>query len=131
MSPLTQYEIQEWFQHEREQERMDLHHHVFRLTLGGQLTRAPIPSDTQRALDMGTGTGIWAIDFADEYSSAMVIGNDLSPIQPAWVPTNCKFIIDDIESDWVYRPDEPFDYIHGSSVVDSFQKSLPVRFRLI
>jgi SAM-dependent methyltransferase len=70
---------------------------------------------------MGTGTGIWAIDFADEYSSAMVIGNDLSPIQPAWVPTNCKFIIDDIESDWVYRPDEPFDYIHGRGLGGSIR----------
>lgn len=33
-------------------------------------------------LDLGTGTGIWAIDFADEYPSANVIGTDLSPIQP-------------------------------------------------
>lgn len=68
---------------EREQERMDLHHHEFRLTLSGRLTRAPIPPDTQRVLDMGTGTGIWAIGFADENPSAVVFGNDLSPIQPA------------------------------------------------
>lgn len=106
---------------EREQERMDLHHHVFRLTLGGRLTRAPIPSEMQRVLDLGTGTGIWAIDFADEYPSAVVIGNDLSPIQPAWVPANCKFIVDDIESDWVYPPGEKFDYIHGRGLGGSIR----------
>lgn len=106
---------------EREQNRMDLHHHIFRLSLGGQLTRAPIPQDVQRVLDLGTGTGIWAIDFADEYPNAIVIGNDLSPIQPAWVPANCKFIVDDAESDWIYRPEEAFDYIHGRSLGGSIR----------
>ncbi len=50
---------------------------------------------------------------ADEHPNATVIGNDLSPIQPVWVPANCKFIVDDIESDWLYKPNEAFDYIHG------------------
>jgi methylase of polypeptide subunit release factors len=31
--------------------------------------------------DVGTGTGIWAIDFADQYNNAEVTGTDLSPIQ--------------------------------------------------
>jgi hypothetical protein len=48
---------------EKEQDRLDLIHHVFRLVLGGDLLRAPIPPTVQRVLDMGTGTGIWAIDF--------------------------------------------------------------------
>jgi methylase of polypeptide subunit release factors len=33
-------------------------------------------------LDFATGTGMWAIDFADKYPAASVIGTDLSPIQP-------------------------------------------------
>jgi hypothetical protein len=37
---------------------------------------------------------------------------DLSPIQPSWVPPNCKFYIDDAESERAYRPDEHFDYIY-------------------
>jgi SAM-dependent methyltransferase len=100
---------------EREQDRLDLQHHVFRLTLDGDLFRAPIKSGKgpQRVLDMGTGTVIWAIEFADEFPSALVIGNDLSPIQPVWVPPNCKFTIDDVESDWLYTRAEAFDYIHG------------------
>jgi hypothetical protein len=35
----------------------------------------------ETVLDIGTGTGAWAIDFADEYPKAEVIGTDLSPIQ--------------------------------------------------
>ncbi len=48
---------------------------------------------------------------ADEYPGAEVTGLDLSPIQPSWVPPNVKFIVDDVESDWVDAPDS-LDYIH-------------------
>jgi SAM-dependent methyltransferase len=101
---------------ELEQDRMDLRHHIFRLTLDGELFRAPLTAIPERVLDIGTGTGIWAIDFADEFPSAVVIGTDLSPIQPHWVPPNCKFVVDDAESDWLYTPDEAFDYIHGRAL---------------
>lgn len=29
-------------------------------------------------------------DFADEYPNCEVIGTDLSPIQPTWIPPNLK-----------------------------------------
>ncbi|QDS75617.1 hypothetical protein FKW77_006625 [Venturia effusa] len=102
---------------ETEQDRLDLHHHIFRLILRGALFRAPVnPKDVHRALDFGTGTGIWAIDFADDAPNAHVIGTDLSPIQPNFVPPNCNFYVDDVESDWAFRDDEKFEFIHGRSM---------------
>jgi len=78
----------------------------------GRLHLAPLEKDIKQVLDIGTGTGIWAIDFADEYPDTAVLGTDLSPIQPAMVPPNCGFIIEDCEMDeWEYGPDF-FDYIH-------------------
>ena len=56
---------------------MDMAHHMFLLRLGGRLFRAPITTNPQHVLDLGTGTGIWAIEFADEYPSAEVVGTDL------------------------------------------------------
>ncbi|KAI9778816.1 MAG: hypothetical protein M1839_007906 [Geoglossum umbratile] len=100
---------------EAEQERLDLVHHIFRLNVGGQLFRAPIGKNIQRVLDIGTGTGIWAIDFADEFPGAEVIGTDLSPIQPSWVPPNVKFEVDDAEANWTFPPDH-FDFIHARTM---------------
>ncbi|PVH84833.1 SAM dependent methyltransferase [Cadophora sp. DSE1049] len=81
------------------------------LILDNKLYLAPIEKTIQKALDIGTGTGIWAIDFADEHPSATVIGTDISPIQPTWVPPNLKFEIDDAQLEWTFA-DNDFDYIH-------------------
>lgn len=62
---------------------MDLENHLFLLLLDNKLHLAPLLSP-QRILDLGTGTGIWAINMADQYPSAEVIGTDLSPVQPTW-----------------------------------------------
>jgi ubiquinone/menaquinone biosynthesis C-methylase UbiE len=44
----------------------DLQHHLFTLTFDGKLHIAPIEElkgGIHNVLDIGTGTGIWAIDF--------------------------------------------------------------------
>lgn len=48
---------------EREQDRLDMFHHIFKLLLGGQLFLASVPEGPLRALDIENGTGIWAIEF--------------------------------------------------------------------
>jgi len=104
---------------ESEQDRLDLFHHIWSMILGGELYTAPL-DNPQRILDVGTGTGIWAMDMADQHGEAEVIGNDLSPVQPTWVPPNLRFEIDDMERDWVY-PVNHFDYIHMRNMANCFQ----------
>ncbi|KAF2634511.1 S-adenosyl-L-methionine-dependent methyltransferase [Massarina eburnea CBS 473.64] len=101
---------------DEEQDRLDFVHHIFLLILDGKLYNAPIEAP-RRVLDVGTGTGIWAIDFGDAHPGAEVFGTDLSPIQPSWVPPNVKFYIDDLEADWVYAAEEHFDFIHVREMV--------------
>ncbi|OJJ44718.1 hypothetical protein ASPZODRAFT_71432, partial [Penicilliopsis zonata CBS 506.65] len=98
---------------EHEQDRMDLTHHIYMLLTGGNLYFAPI-SNPRRVLDLGTGTGIWAIDFADQHPNSFVIGNDLSPIQPSWLPPNLIFEVDDFESEWAHTG--KFDFIHSREI---------------
>ncbi|KAH8689643.1 S-adenosyl-L-methionine-dependent methyltransferase [Talaromyces proteolyticus] len=97
---------------EQEQDRLDMIHHVYYRVLNDRLFLAPIdPDQGLRVLDIGTGTGIWSVDLGDQHPGAsLIMGIDLSPIQPLWVPPNVKFIIDDIELDW--NESQPYDYIH-------------------
>jgi methylase of polypeptide subunit release factors len=49
---------------------LDLQHHLFALTLDGVLGLSPPNSKdakVHRVLDVGTGTGIWAIDYGMQY----------------------------------------------------------------
>lgn len=47
---------------EAENDRLDMHHHLATLLLKGRLHVAPIGKNPQRILDLGCGTGIWAIN---------------------------------------------------------------------
>ncbi|KAK5217402.1 hypothetical protein LTR72_009519 [Exophiala xenobiotica] len=96
---------------EAEMDRMDLQHRKYQLVIGDRHFLAPIGDSPQRILDLATGTGIWALDVADMFPSAQVLGVDIAPIQPRWVAPNCSFEIDDIEDTWTYRS-ESFDFIH-------------------
>ncbi|KAL2269639.1 hypothetical protein VTJ83DRAFT_1823 [Remersonia thermophila] len=98
-----------------EQQREDMKHAMVKM-LCGQLYFAPIGDHPHEILDIGTGTGIWAIEMGDLFPAANVLGVDLSPIQPEWVPPNVRFMVDDVESPWLH-PRNYFDYIHSRHTV--------------
>ncbi len=120
---------------QNEMERLDLQHHVLVLLMSGELHLAPL-RQPQRIVDLGTGTGIWAIEMADRYPEAQIIGTDLSPVQPLWcvrrspaagrqeeltpcrVPYNVSFEVDDLEAEWLYRPNY-FDMVHARYLLGS------------
>ncbi|KAK1674944.1 methyltransferase domain-containing protein [Colletotrichum godetiae] len=91
-------------------DRLDLVHTLMVKTIGNKLFLAPVDgAKLHRVLDVGTGTGIWSIEMGDFFPNAEIIGNDLSAIQPKWVPPNVKFEIDDVESEWVGQ--NKYDFI--------------------
>lgn len=89
---------------------------MYTLSLGGRLFLSPLPPTPHRVLDLGTGTGIWAMDFAEAYPSAAVTATDLSPVQPGVHPPNVEFQIDDFTAlPWTFRK-ESFDFVHARSI---------------
>jgi hypothetical protein len=56
----------------------------------------------------------------DEYPSAQILGIDLSPIQPVWVPPNVKFMVDDAELDWL-EAENFYDFVHGRHITPAIK----------
>lgn len=102
---------------ETHNDQQDIAHHAWRLALNHKLYLAPV-HNPERILDVGTGTGIWAIEMAELFPDAQVVGTDLSPIQPTWVPPNCIFEVDDVTMEWTFRKDS-FDFIHSREMFGS------------
>ncbi|KAI5464883.1 S-adenosyl-L-methionine-dependent methyltransferase [Mariannaea sp. PMI_226] len=110
---------------ETEQEREEMKHNLTLYLCDNEYFYAPVHALFEKGgdvLDLGTGTGRWCIDLADEYPNVEFNGMDLSPIQPDWVPENVLFVVDDIEHEagWTY-PENKFDYIHIRHTVHSIR----------
>ncbi|MCJ1476927.1 hypothetical protein MMC13_005596 [Lambiella insularis] len=104
---------------EKESDRLDIAHKMMDVAMNGKLYFAPLKGDPKRVLDLGTGTGIWAMEMGDMHPKSDILGNDLSPIQPRWVPPNVHFEVDDVEQEWTYS--EKFDFIHCRTMGNAIQ----------
>ena len=70
-----------WLPKDREEAfRLNFQHHAL-LHAIGSLYVAPITPTTRLILDVGTGTGIWAVEMARQFPNAQVIGVDVDPAQ--------------------------------------------------
>ncbi|KAF4964840.1 hypothetical protein FSARC_7268 [Fusarium sarcochroum] len=85
---------------EQQMDSIDITHHYLTLLHDGKLSLAPLRDDLEASYIR-----------CYQHPNAEVIGTDLSPIQPSWVPSNVRFEIEDATSDWSW-PDNHFDFVH-------------------
>ncbi|KAG8956777.1 hypothetical protein FRC04_000255 [Tulasnella sp. 424] len=72
-------------------------------------------------LDIGTGSGIWAMEMAKEFPLADVVGMDLvDPVNANDIPANCRFEIGDANLD-LGRYATAFDVVHMRSVASGIK----------
>ncbi|KAK0708882.1 S-adenosyl-L-methionine-dependent methyltransferase [Apiosordaria backusii] len=107
----------------QEKDRLDNQYILITKLLGGKLAWAPI-QEPKHVLDVCTGTGIWAIEFARQYPTTRITGIDIDTISPAItpVPSNCTFQsnIDAQDAPWSFAPDIKFDFIHFRMILSCF-----------
>lgn len=81
----------------------DLQHTLWLLTLHGELGLSPkIKEPAKRVMDVGTGTGIWAIEYGTPSSPFTDLCAD-HLIQPIFIPKlryHCSFPRQDYLTDW-------------------------------
>ncbi len=104
---------------ETEQTRLAIAHQAYLLALDSQLTLGLIPRSAKRILDIGTGTGEWAIAVAERLPKAEIIATDITnAFLPSNAPPNVFFELDDAQNEWAYS--EPFDFIHMRNLSGAF-----------
>ena len=93
----------------------DLQHKIWLLTLPNDaLHMAPISKGPLDVLDLGTGSGIWAVEFAKKNPEATILGLDLSEVSHVEKPQNCKFAVADVETPFEsFLGDKKYDFIHS------------------
>jgi len=104
-----------------EHNRLDFQHYLLRAALGGNYA-APITSPRD-ILDVGAGTGRWAIEMAELFPQANVIGLDINPPGVDTVargaqrqPPNYVFVQGNVLERLPF-PDASFDFVHMRALV--------------
>jgi SAM-dependent methyltransferase len=94
-----------------EQERLNLQHILFRSLLRGNYA-APLSADITHILDVGSGSGIWGWEVAQQFPAASVLGMDLEPPHIlSSPPPNYHFVQGNVLQRFPF-PDNTFDFTH-------------------
>lgn len=129
MSYLTPVDDDEW-------RRLDKQHSVLTLALNGlypcpdivEAVLAPTDGEPKRILDLGSGTGVWAMEMAHRFPHAAVKGIDLAPtpLDVANFPPNLQMEISDI-NDGLTHCFQSYDLVHMRFVlsgITNFENTL-------
>jgi len=108
-----------------ERYRLNLQHNLLKKKMGGlfikpeaveRVLATKANGDRPGILDVGTGTGQWAIDMARQFPQADVLGIDLNePHVDESTPSNCRFEKHDMNSGMLGYTGR-FDVIHARAI---------------
>ncbi|KAG6140669.1 hypothetical protein E4U38_007250 [Claviceps purpurea] len=93
-------------------DKTDFQHKLYLKVMDGNLGRAPV-REPRQVLEVASGTGIWALEYATANPACHVTGTDISAIQHAHSLPNLTFVLHDFEKDtWPAQCGHDYDYIH-------------------
>ncbi|KAJ6548806.1 S-adenosyl-L-methionine-dependent methyltransferase [Mycena capillaripes] len=102
---------------EDEMRRLDELHTAVTRYFDGKLSLAPIDDvPPRKILDLGCGSGAWAIHAATQFPDAEVFGVDISPLPHRKIPANISFKLADLSKELDFEKDT-FDIVHARFVM--------------
>lgn len=104
---------------EDEQDRLRILHQIYLNIFNLELTTIELTEPTM-VLDVGTGTGEWAMGMAERWPDCKVIGIDISPTFERAIPLNCHFQVMDGEDPWPWA-DDSLDMVHYRHMSGAFR----------
>jgi len=114
-----------------ETNRLDEMHNGIKAFLGGALSFAMLDDPAPKTiLELGCGSGAWAIQAAKTFPDAQVLAVDLSPMPLRDLPPNLTFEILDLTKPFPFERDsfdvvhERFVYIHTPNFEDVLKRSV-------
>ncbi|TFY63616.1 hypothetical protein EVG20_g6251 [Dentipellis fragilis] len=90
--------------------RLDAMHNGITQFLDGKLTPAPL-ENPRRILELGAGSGAWAIQAAKQFPDAEVVASDFNPLPLRALPPNMRFERADVTQRMPFEP-ASFDVVH-------------------
>jgi len=100
-----------------ELQRLDELHVAFTQYFGGKLGPAPLDEmRLSRILELGCGSGAWAIQAATQFPDAQILAVDRSPLPNRPLPENLSFQIADLAKELDFGS-EKFDLVHARFVL--------------
>jgi len=118
----------------QELDRLDLQHYLLRSILTSNCTANM--TEVYDVLDIGTGTGIWILEMANEFPHVKFVGMDIAPLQPHnTLPKTCRFDLGNVLDGLTYQ-DGSFDYVHQRLLMlgipeDSWKDLLQEYYRVL
>ncbi|KAF9556101.1 S-adenosyl-L-methionine-dependent methyltransferase [Agrocybe pediades] len=100
----------------KESERLDDLHRGFTTYLGGLLPSKLGLIEVRKVLELGSGSGAWAIQAALEFPSAEVIAVDINPLPNRPLPSNLTFKKANVTEALPFE-NETFDIVHARLIM--------------
>lgn len=100
-----------------EDQRLNYQHHVLYKTISNHYLAPLMPECPQIILDVGSGTGIWAVEMSNVFPQAQIIGVDVALTSlPRPLPTSCLFALGNVLQGLPF-PDGQFTFTHQRLLV--------------